>query len=140
VGPGQPPHRDREDVAGAAVRVAPRLLVDLEQHPSRLAAGVVLNVCDQHLLRLGGGEAGEALELPALDPLLALQLVGAAVEVAFAIGECLLAALEVGELEAGGFSIVERPLLEPRDFLATGAKVGGAVARGVPCTACGLDG
>ena len=94
VGAGEPPHRDREDVARPAIGLAPALLLDLDQRAAGLVAGVVLDVGDQQLLGLRGGQAREPLELLALDALLPLQLLGLPLEVALAILQRLLAPLE----------------------------------------------
>ncbi len=95
-----------------------------EQHPPGLAAGVVLDVGDQHLLRLGHGQSREPLELLALHLLLALQLVRLAFEVALAVFEGPFAALDLAELDPGCLGVVERPLLKPGDLLAAGLEVG----------------
>src|SRR6478752_4677225 len=58
----QPLHDHGEDVADAAVGVALGLLLDLADEAGRVVADLVLELLEQQLLGLRGGEARDALE------------------------------------------------------------------------------
>ena len=88
------------------------------QDPARLVSRILLDVGDQHLLGLGGGQPRQPLQLLALHLLLPLQLLGLAVEVALAVGEGALATLDVGELQPCSLGVVEGAFLQPCDLLA----------------------
>ena len=95
------------------------------QRQAGLVARLVLDVREQHLLRLRGGEPGDPLELAALARASPLQLLGLLLEVALAILERLHAALELGALDLERLGLAQRPLLHPRDLLAAGAQLVG---------------
>ena len=59
---GEALHDDGEDVAHAPVGVALGLLLDLADEPRRVVADLVLELLEQQLLGLRGGQAGHALE------------------------------------------------------------------------------
>ena len=120
---GEPLGRDREDVAGAAVGVALRLLLDLQERPAPHVASVVFDVGDQHLLGLADGQARQPLELAALDLLLPLELLGLRLEVALAVGERPLATLDLGCLQALCFELMEGELLEPGELATPGLEL-----------------
>ncbi len=127
---GQPLHRDREDAAGTALGLALRLLLDLPQAQPGLVAGLLLDLGDEQLLRLGGAEARDPLELAPLDPLGLLQLLDLLLEVALAVVERLRPALQVGALHLERLGVAKRPLLHPRDLLAAGLELVGRRAVG----------
>ena len=59
----QPLGAYREDVAGSAIRLAARLLIDLADQLRAVVARLVLHLAQQQLLRLGGAQARDLLEL-----------------------------------------------------------------------------
>ena len=84
---------------------------------------LLLDLGDQHLLRLRRAEAGEPLELAPLDPLRLLQLLELVREVALAVLERLHPALELGPLDDERVGLAQRPLLHPRDLGSPGAQL-----------------
>ena len=90
-----PLHHGREDAAGAPVGVGAGLLLHLADQPGALVAQLVLELLQEDLLGLPGGESRHPLELTDLVALGLLQLIAADVEVAPAVVQ---RALEVGEL------------------------------------------
>ena len=60
---GETLHHDGEDVAHAAVGVALGLLLDLAHEPRGVVPDLVLELLEQQVLGLRGGQPGEALEL-----------------------------------------------------------------------------
>ena len=72
----EPLHRDREDVAGAALGLALGLRLDLLQPHPGLVAGLLLDLGEQQLLGLRGAQPRDPLQLAPLDPLGLLQLLG----------------------------------------------------------------
>ena len=112
----QPLHRDREDVARAALGLVLGLGLDLLQPQPGLMAGLLLDVGEQQLLGLRGAQPRDPLQLAPLDPLGALQLLGLLREVALAVLERLQPPLEVGALDLQRLRLPQGPLLHPRDL------------------------
>ena len=121
-------HRDREDVAGAALGLLLGLGVDALDRQPGLVAGLLLDLLHEDLLGLRDREAGDLLELAALDLLRALELVELLLEVSLAVVERLAAALELGELDVDRLGVSQRLLLHARDLRAAGAQL---LGRGV---------
>ena len=84
---------------------------------------LLLDLGDQHLLRLRRAEAGEPLELASLDPLRLLQLLELVREVALAVLERLHPAVELGALDDQRVGLAQRPLLHPGDLGPPGAQL-----------------
>ncbi len=126
---GDPLHHDGEDVADAAVGVALGLLLDPAHELGRLVADLVLEVLQQQLLGLRGGDAGEPLEL-----VLVVAAAGGdggrlGLQRRRAILEPALAPREVGALLVERLLLAEDPLLDADDLGAAlaqrGVHVGG---------------
>ena len=73
---------------------------------------------------LGGGEAGDLLQLVEMAALDLLELGGLVGEVALAVVEGLLAALELAQLRLDRLHLAQRLLLHADDLLAAGAQLG----------------
>ena len=127
----QPGHGDRQDVARAALGLRAGLGLDLLQAHAGLVLCLLLDLGDEHLLGLRGAEAGEPLQLAALDPLCLLELLGLLGEVALAVAERLRAPVDVGALDGKRLGLAQGALLHPRDLLAAGSElVGDGAVRG----------
>jgi hypothetical protein len=116
-------HRHREDVPGAALRLVSRLALDLLQPERGLVACLLLDVGDEELLRLRGAQARDPLELAALHPLGAFELLGLLLDVSLAVLERARAPLDVCPPHLQGLGLPQRPLLHPRDLRAAGLKL-----------------
>ncbi len=112
---GEPLHDDGEDVADAAVGVALGLLLDLAHEPRRVVADLVLELLEQELLGLRGGQPGDALEL-------ARVAVAGGGGLLDALVQELLAGVEFGGARVQGLLARDQPLLQAPDLLA--ARVG----------------
>ena len=131
---------DREDAARPPLRLAPRLLLELDEAEARLAARLALDVGEQQVLRLARAEPGDALEHATLNPLRPLQLLRLELEIALAILEHLRTTLEVGLLDSERLPLAQRLLLHPRDLRAACLKLRVGSGRGIRLRALGLGG
>ena len=118
---GDPLHDRRQDAAGAPLGVVARLLLDLSGEPRRIVAQLVLELAHQDLLGLGRAQAADALELPHVVALGRLELLCLRVEVAGAVLERGLAAVELAQPHVERLLLGAQALLDPGDLFAAGA-------------------
>ena len=90
-------HRDRQDRAHPALGVALGLLLDLAQHTRAVVARLVLDALEQLLLGLAGAEPADALQRRGALRAQRVELGPGAGELALALGQLGLAAVELGQ-------------------------------------------
>ncbi len=139
---GQPSGRDGQDVAGPPVALALGLVLDLADLQRSLVLRLLLDIGEEHLLRLRGAQARDALQLKALDPLGLLQLLVLLGYVAFAVLQRLHAPVDVRLTKGDGFRLSQRELFHPGDLRPPGLELVDrtSVVPGVRRRSCGALG
>jgi hypothetical protein len=122
---GKPLGGNGEDVARPALGLVLGLLLDPAQGQTRLVARLLLDLGDQQLLRLGGREPRDPLELAQLVLAGLLQFLGLLGKRALAVVERADPALEIFALNLDRMRVAKRPLLHPRDLCASRLQLAG---------------
>jgi hypothetical protein len=110
---GDPLDGEGDDLAGAAVGLLPRLLLEVPDQTHGVALGVLLDLLDQDRLGLAGGHGRDLLQ-PA--PVLVgggLQLLPGRLDGLLAVVEGRLAPVEQGDLGLHALLLGDHPLLAP---------------------------
>ena len=114
----------RDKAARAPPRLRSRLLLELAHAPGELVADLVLGLLEQVLLRLARREPGDSLELGrGVAPGL-LQLLLELACVCLAVGDALLAPVELAELRLDLLLAAEHTFFDAVDLVATGLDLG----------------
>ena len=100
-----------DEVARAPLRLRLRLLLVLAHAPRELVPDQVLGALEQHRLRLADGHARDRLEQVQLALVRLLQLQLQLLRVRLAVGDALLAALQLGSLPLELVLARQQPLL-----------------------------
>src|SRR3954454_6452779 len=116
-------HRRREDAAGAALSVPADLFLDLPGEHGAVVAQLVLELAQQQLARLGGAQPAEALQLADLALLGLLHALGLMLEIARAVFQRALLALELGQTHVQRLLLRQQALLDACDLVAAGTQL-----------------
>ena len=117
-------HAGGEDAAHPPIGVVLGRLLGLADELGGVVAQLVLELAQEDLPGLLGGEVGDPLELAELELLRRLELERGVVEVASAVVEGTLAPLELGQADAQRLLLREQALLDPGDLGPALAEVG----------------
>ena len=128
-----------DEVARAALRLGPRLLLEHADAARELVADQLLAALEQVRLRLLQGQAGDALELDLLGDLHLLQLVLELAEMDLAIGEALVLPGQLDELPLDLLLLREHALLDLQHRLATVGELGVDLRAQLDGLLAGLD-
>src|SRR5206468_10348153 len=105
-------------VAHPPVGVPLRLLLDLAHNARGVVTRHILDLLEQDLLRLGRGQAGDALELANVLALALVEDLDLPVELALPVAERSLALGQLGELDIDRLLLGYDALLDAGDFAA----------------------